>query len=78
MGLHGTDVHAAVAYVGFVGDPDLWITYGSDLWMQSLVDCWQGLRFIYFIFILTLRQSFVPGGFLPLCGFPPYLHLLST
>jgi len=31
MGLHGTDVHAAVAYVGFVGDPDLWITYGSDL-----------------------------------------------
>jgi len=39
MGLHGTDIHAAVAYVGFVGDPDLWITYGSDLWMRSLVDC---------------------------------------
>ncbi len=48
MRLHGTDVHAAVAYVGFVGDLDLWITYGSDLWMRSLVDCWQGLRFIYF------------------------------
>jgi len=41
-----------VVYVGFVGDFD--ITYGSNLWMQSLVDCWQGLRFIYFTFILTL------------------------
>ncbi len=79
MGLHGTDVHAAVVYVGFVGDFEIFGSlmdpiFGCNLWLIAgkVYDSY----FYIFYFMLILRRSFVPGVFLPLRRFPPYSHLL--
>jgi len=66
MGLHGTDVHAAVVYVGFVGDFEIFGSlmdpiFGCNLWLIAgkVYDSY----FYIFYFILILRWSFVPVFF---------------